>query len=107
MSTEKHIDVEHLELVLISRKLRTLQGKRYAAMSEGHDCLGGGCPRKPYSDFLKKHLKTPPMFTPMLRTSVPAELVERVRMVYGLPEVKRTWGVGYKAMLAETEGWQQ
>lgn len=106
MSTEKHIDLEHLKLVLFCRRLKTLEGKRYAAMSEGHDVmLADACPQRPYSDFLKSRLKTPPMFMPMQRTSVPAKLVERVRMVHGLPEVKRTWGVGYKAMLAETAGW--
>lgn len=106
MSTEKHIKVEHLKLVLFSRKLNDPKSKRFAAMSEGHDVLlANGCPQRPYNDFLKSRLKAPPMFMPMLRTSVPARLVERVRMVYGLPEVKRTWGVGYKAMLTETAGW--
>lgn len=97
MSTEKHILVDHVKLVLFSRRLDSQ--RRTVALTEGHDVFGCGCPRKPHDAESKKALKAPPMFWPVSRTSVPAQLVRRVRMERGLKEVKRTWGVGYKAML--------
>lgn len=34
-----------------------------------------------------------------------APLVERTRLLHGLPEVKRTWGQGFKAMKACAREW--
>ena len=99
---ERHINAEHLQLVLFTRRLRQLtaySGPQWAAISNGHDTLGMGCPRRPHDARMQRVLKHPPLFRPGNRLT--PELVQRVRMTYGLPEVKATWHCGFKALLAE------
>lgn len=102
---ERRISVQHLELVLFTRRLYRATGKaqpcRWAAVSNGHNSLGNGCPRRPHSPDMQRHLLHPPMFVHI--GTVSERLVRRVRLTYGLPEVRKTWGTGYKALLAETQ----
>lgn len=96
----RYIQADHLELVLFTRRLYKLNGKScpdWAALSNGHDSLGHGCPRRPHDAHMQRVLKHPPMF--LTTNKLSPKLVERVRTRYGLPEVKATWGCGYKAML--------
>jgi hypothetical protein len=104
--SEHRISAEHLKLALFARK-HSLSGfnpgllnTRWAAFSNGWDSLGNGCPRRPPSPDLQRQLKHPPLFLPF-RHGITEALVRRTRMSYGLPEIKRTWGLGYKALLAE------
>lgn len=101
MSAVRTINAEHVELVLMAIRARRLNPElaRFAAISNG--TVGTSCHRRstPQSDAPRAQ----PLLWPML-SSVSPNLVERTRMHYGLPEVKRTWGVGYKAMLAELKG---
>lgn len=45
----------------------------------------------------------PPLCLPMI-SSVCSDLVEAVRSRHGVKEVKRIWGVGYRALLTELNG---
>lgn len=100
---ERRISAEHLGLALFTRRLyratNNTERPRWAAMSNGHDSLGCGCPRRPHSPEMQRRLLTPPMLL-VIRT-VPERLVRRVRLTYGLPEVRKMWGTGFKSMLAE------
>lgn len=101
----RYINAEHLELVAFTRRLyratSTPQPCQWAAVSNGHDSLGNGCPRRPHSADMQQRLQHPPMMLPM--RTVQEQLVRRVRTNYGLSEVRKTWGVGLKEMLAETK----
>ena len=104
MATTRVIKAEHLQLALFTRRLFKLSGKpvpAWAALSNGHNILGCGCPRRPYDEHLQKRLQHPPMF--LVANRISPHLVERVRLNYGLPEVKATWGTGFKALLAELQ----
>lgn len=96
----RHIQAEHLKLVLFNRRLHkhsSHPAQPWAALSNGHNFFGSGCPRRPFDEHLQKRLQHPPLFC--LANTVNHSLVERVRMHYGAAEVKATWGIGYKAML--------
>lgn len=99
----RYIKAEHLQLVLFTRRLHQAIGKtqatRWAAVSNGHNSLGSGCPRRPHSPDMQRRLQHPPMLLHI--STVREQLVRRVRLTYGLTEIRKTWGVGYKAMLAE------
>lgn len=104
MASTRVIDAEHLKCVLFTRRLSRFtgyQGPKWAAMSDGHNSLGMGCPRRPYDEGMQRALKHPPLFMPGNRLS--PRLVERVRLNHGLAEVKATWATGYKALLAELQ----
>jgi hypothetical protein len=104
MATTHVIDADHLKCVLFTRRLARFanyQGPKWAAMSNGHDSLGMGCPRRPHDERMQRVLQHPPLFRPGNRLS--PRLVERVRLNHGLNEVKATWGTGYKALLAELQ----
>ena len=96
------IKAEHVLLALVSRKIAARQvadgqrGLRWAAMSNGH-----------YTPSCRPHVARfchprPPLLQPMERGNL-RELVERTRWLRGLDEVRRTWGCGLRAMLAEAE----
>lgn len=101
---ERRIKVDHLKLVLFTRRLNQVsvnsEPGRWAAFSNGHDSLlSTGCPRRPHSPEMQHRLQHPPLLL-TIRT-VPEHLVRRVRLTRGLQEVRKTWGIGFKAMLAE------
>lgn len=96
------IKAEHLTLALFTSRLYKRSGHpapAWAALSNGHNSLGCGCPRRPYDEHLQKRLQHPPMF--LVANRISPRLVERVRLTHGLAEVKATWGVGYKTLLTE------
>lgn len=105
-SHERRIKADHLKLVLVTRRLNELsvnpQPYRWAAFSNGHDSLlSTGCPRRPHSPEMQHRLQHPPLLL-TIRT-VPEHLVRRVRLTRGLQEVRKTWGIGFKTMLAEAK----
>jgi hypothetical protein len=105
MTTIRHIDAEHVRLVLFSTKLARRNPdlcQRWAAMSE-HSWAPYGC-RSRLSREPEGRRALPPMFGPMERGRL-CEVVERTRAFRGLDEVRRTWGKGLKAMRAETASW--
>lgn len=104
MATTHVIEAEHLKLVLFTRRLRRhagYQGPTWAAMSNGHDSIGMGCPSRPLDERMQQVLRHKPLFRPGNRLS--PRLVERTRLNRGLDEVRATWGTGYKALLAELQ----
>ena len=96
----RYIKAEHVLLALVARKIATQQvargeaGARWAAMSNGASTQACDRRRGTY------RLPTPPLMVPMHHGEL-AHVVERTRLTYGLAEVRRTWGCGLRAMLAE------
>lgn len=101
MSTVRVIDAEHVKLALVThlarRHLPTLA--RFSALSNG--TVGTSCRYRvaPQADAPRSR----PLLYPLL-TSITPSLVERTRAHYGVTEIQRTWGVGYRAMLAQLNG---
>lgn len=95
MSTTHRINAEHVLLTLVARK--ALKSRRWAAMSDGAHT--NSCGRRS-GHYAVKH---PPLMVPMTRGNM-NNVVEHVRLMRGLPEVRKTWGAGYRAMLQETAG---
>ena len=103
MSRETVIPLHLVRLALHSRKIAACQrrsnpkaGNRWAAMAAHmvtNECVPA--PGRRFSYWVK------PLLTPMF-SGYMASLVERVRDREGLQGVLRTWGVGYRAMQAET-----
>lgn len=103
-SQTRTINAEHLKLALFTHRLYKLSGKsapKWAAISNGHNVLGSGCPRRAYDESLQTRLQHPPLF--LVANRISPRLVQRVRLNYGLAEVQATWGTGYKALLAELQ----
>jgi hypothetical protein len=100
----RHINAEHLQLVLVTLRMRrnnpTLA--KFCALSNG--ATWQRCDRRwrPTEESPANRWTHTPLCVPMIE-SVRAPLVQRVRLNYGLAEVKATWGVGYKALLAELQ----
>jgi hypothetical protein len=100
----RHINAEHLQLVLVTLRMRrnnpTLA--KFCALSNG--ATWQRCDRRyhPTEESPSNRWTHQPLCVPMLE-SVRAPLVQRVRLNYGLQEVKATWGKGYKALLAELQ----
>lgn len=100
MAADRFIKAEHVLLALVARKIAARQiasgerGARWAAMSNGVSTQSCDRRRRAY------RLPCPPLMQPMHRGNL-AEVVERTRLVGGLPEVRRTWGLGLRAMQAE------
>jgi len=102
MNVEKSIPLNLVELALHSRKIAAVQrradpsaGCRWAAMSAHtatNECRRGA---------RQFHYSVKPMMTPMFAGYL-ASVVERVRSTEGLQGVRRTWGMGYRAMKAST-----
>lgn len=90
----RHISASYLQLALVARKIRP--GTKWAVISNGVNTYGCD-PRIAPTSYRRP---TPSLLTPLL-PSVPARVVERVRLNYGLDEVRKTWGIGYRALLAE------
>lgn len=95
-----HIKLEHVQLVRVLRKANPRP--RWSAVSETGNYLNQ-CVSYRWGEGPSKN-KHPPLALPLHRCSIPESLVERIRITRGAAEVKRTFGVGYKAMLAEIRG---
>lgn len=88
------ISASYLKLALVARKIRP--GTKWAVISNGVDTYGCD-PRVAPTSYRRPR---PSLLTPLI-PSLPAKVVERVRIGYGLDEVRKTWGTGYRALLAE------
>ncbi|MDO9032879.1 MAG: hypothetical protein Q7V09_20825 [Hydrogenophaga sp.] len=99
------IALKDLELVLFSARMRR--------NNKGRTCLLAATTAAPIMelDCSRRHSllgrNKAPRFGlskcnagPMSRGHV-AELIERTRLLHGLPEVRKTWGAGLRALLAE------
>jgi hypothetical protein len=99
---DRYIYADDLRLSLVAHRAhRYTPGlRRIAAMSNTgfttHRCDGS---RR--SEF-EKRWAVPPLIG-LLRPSVPVALVRRVRLLGGLDEVRRTWGMGLRALVSEIE----
>jgi hypothetical protein len=103
----RFIEAEHLQLVLVTMRMRRNNPEiaRFCALSNGatwQRCERRWLPREESKANVWVHR---PLMVPMIQSVTP-KLVERVRLNHGLPEVKRTWGLGYKALLSELKGRQ-
>jgi len=86
------ISADHLQLSLVAMRLKHSR-TRWAAMSNG--VTTQFCDRRGHH----YQLPHPPLMQPMDSGRM-ATVLHRVRM-HGLPEVKRTFGTGLRAMQAE------
>lgn len=97
------INAEHLLLSLVALRAKRLnpQISKFAAISNGAETTNRCTLRAARSSTPHSCWRTPPLLMPLL-PSVRQALVERIRIrPDGLKEIKRTWGIGYKAMLQE------
>lgn len=96
---DKTIPLEAVRLAFVTAKARSLSvvTDRFAAFTDcplvGLDCEDTLRGMKPYR---VGHCH----FLPMTRGNV-GQLLERVRRERGLPEVRRTWGAGLRALQRE------
>lgn len=100
---ERHISAEHVLLVLVTLRARRINPTlaRFAAISNGANSTNRCTLRDARSTTPHSCWRVPPAMTPLL-PSVRQSLIERVRVrPDGLREIRRTWGIGYKAMLDE------
>jgi len=97
---DRYINAVDVHIALVAHRAhRYTPGlRRIAAMSDGgfttHRCDGS---RR--SEFETRR-RIPPLIQ-LLRPSVPLSLVQRVRLLGGLDEIRRTWGMGLRALVAE------
>ena len=94
------IKADHVELALVTHRMRKANPTlaQFCALSNG--ATWQSCDRRTSTAGRANRWTHPPMMLAML-PSVSPKLITRTRMSYGLREVKATWGIGYKAMLAE------
>lgn len=92
--SEHHIRADHLELCMATRRMHGVA--RFAAMSDGTDT--NSCSRRS-GHYRIQH---GPLMVPMNRGQM-RTVVERTRLHHGLDEVRRTWGIGLRAMRAANE----
>ena len=100
MNAPRFIKAEHVLLALVARKIGHFQmdngrpASRWAAMSNGVNTQD--CDRRRGA----WRLNCPPLMLPMNHGSL-THAIDRTRLVGGLPEVRRTWGCGLRAIQAE------
>lgn len=99
------IKVSDLKFALAAYRLRRYTGGgtcQVAAITVGSlieaDCSSAGRLRM-RSDAMRMG-KSRVTVTPMIRGHI-GDLIERTRLCHGLAEVRKTWGAGIKALLAE------
>lgn len=106
----RHIRADHLRLALRSAR-PSIESKlgRLCAMSNGGWSTNDGNGHrnsKAFREDIDTRRAVPPLLLPLHFSLISENIVRRVRLNYGLPEVKRTWGVGYKALLKELTSWR-
>ena len=89
----RYINAGDLKLALVARKAN-LPGVRWMAVSNG--VYTGRCEHHWRPTY---RLPVRPLFLP-IHSGVTGDLVDRVHR-HGKKEVQRTWGIGYRALLAE------
>jgi len=107
MSTSPRvISAEHLELVLVALRAKRLNPDlaKFAAVSDGAETTNRCTWQHARSTTPHSAWRIQPTLQPLL-PSVPKRLIERMRVQSnGLNEIRRTFGQGYKAMVAEVGG---
>lgn len=95
MSPARYIKAEHVLLMLVARRANPACG--WAAMAN-HEWTPRECRR---SDFgpTTVHAR-PPALTPMQRGGL-HRAIRRQRLAEGLPSIRKTFGAGLRAVLAE------
>jgi len=89
----RHISAEHVLLALVARKVTDA---RWAAMSNGASTAP--CARRSAPSYRLPH---GPLMVPMDRGNI-FRAIDRVRC-HGRDELKRTFGLGIRALRAETQ----
>lgn len=99
----RSINAGHLRLALGIAKARLHMPDlpRMCALSNGATPLS--CRPRAETDPSDKRWTHPPLCLPMI-SSVRDDLVKAVRSRYGVKEVQKVWGIGYRALLAELAG---
>lgn len=105
MNPPRFIDAGHLELAYQCQRAQALgvigMSTRYAAMSNGlahvRRCDTHGCQST-------TSWRLPPLFVPMDRGNLTA-VIDRVRVADGRDGVRKVFGVGIRALLAEVSGY--
>ena len=108
MPTQAQIRADDLRLVLTAAKLRRATNGRTPALCLLSpspwlhvDCASSSEHTRPGLIATAKRLGASPLHAqPMMRGHI-GRLIERTRRVHGLHEIKRTWGTGLRALLAE------
>ncbi len=96
MST-RHINAEHVLLALVAR--RAVPSTQWAAISNGfHTYLCTD--RKPMKPYCYPHQA---LMLAILPCTTDERLLNKVRWSYGAKEIKATWGMGYRQILAENK----
>lgn len=90
------INAEHLELVLVARRLKCSES-RWAAMAD-HYWTQRRCSWRDNSSSTVIHF--PPTAGPMARGNL-HRAIERQRLTQGLPSIRKTFGTNLRALLAE------
>jgi hypothetical protein len=100
-----HIKVDHVALLLALRKANPRA--RWHALSNGFDAGDCGCSWR-HSHSYRQRLG---MDAHVLRSRVSSmwhghlsRTIKQTQLIGGPKEVKRTWGVGFKALMAEISG---
>lgn len=101
------IDAEHVRLALVARKIaqkqrqdgRGAEAARWAAMS-AHTQVLARC-RIRRGSVPPATVKHPSTLMPMNRGFLHS-VIERMRLTQGLPSIRKTFGCGLRAILAET-----
>lgn len=101
------IQLEHLQLVLVSAKLRryTKGGTCLLAAVTAAPLLRADCSnrnRLRMREVAMRNSQCRAMVTPMDRGHL-AELILRTRLHHGLAEVRKTWGAGMRALQSEPQ----
>jgi hypothetical protein len=102
MSTTTTIRADQVELMLFARRVAKRQSEpcRWAVMG-AHIATVNSCRRRQRLDE-RPLLARPSMLTPMNRGMLD-RCIERMRLTQGLPAIRRTFGCGLRAILAETK----
>jgi hypothetical protein len=103
--TGHHIPLDMVEAALVSARMRRRNGGRTCALAAmtAAPLLQPDCShpnRLRLRDEAMRLAARPAMCSPMERGHV-AALIARTRLYHGLDEVRKTWGSGLRALLAE------
>lgn len=95
------IDASQVQLMLFARKIakRQADGCRWAVMGEHVEVTRSCRTRYQAAPSVLRHRS---LLTPMNRGCLD-NAIERMRLTQGLPAIRRTFGCGLKAVLAETK----
>lgn len=91
------INPEHVLLAIVLKKAK--HKTPFAAVSNGYHTYPCSH-RKPMEPYCIPHR---PLFVPILPCTTSQKLLDSVRFSYGAKEVKRVWGLGYRALMAENK----